>query len=390
MWRLICILLISCFFAAFQSQAEIPNANLNSNILSGEKKRIGSSVSDILHLLEKNDSLHPRYFKIKETGKEEFLQRLKSADLNEGDGALLEISEAYLYSANKVYKELILYDPFNQFATFSIINDFNDLFDYLAVEQRADTMLREYYTALLFSSYAGFFSKNGKALYIISLKRFQNMYDFLNQIPKTLRKTFHLSKKNNFVEEPNGQAGPFFKKDNFATGQNKQAHLLKMPNFLKIHFDKIKDFSAFLWKLQKIHSKVVIPAFKELGWVQKDLQTYYDTNFSVFFEYGRMINQAYREKDQGILYIIHAAEGGYSPAVEYLLDYPPMKKKTYLNFRKKWMIQYLKASEPPLKRKLTVTRELLLTSMAEGQNPWESLENGIDSIKRSCQLIFNK
>ena len=392
MGRLICILLISCFFAAFQSQAGIPDENLNSGILSGEKEKIGSSVSEALRLLERNDNLHPRYFKIKEKGEEEFLQRLESASARAE--SLLEISEAYLYSADKERKKLILYDPFNQFATFSIINDFNDLFDYLAQDQRADTMLREYYTALLFSSYAGFFSKNGKALYIISLNRFQNMYDFLNQIPKTLRTTFYLSKQNSFYEdqyfseEQSEETNLLSKRKDFSKEQNQQAKLLKMPNFLKTHFNKIKDFSNFLYRLQKIHSKLVIPAFRELAWVQKDLHTYYDTDLSVSFEYGRMINQG--EKGQGIQYIIHAAEGGYYPALEYLLAYPPIKKKTYLNLRKKWMRQYLKARKLSLKRKLDISRELLLISLAEGQNLRESLENGADSIRQSCRSIFSK
>ena len=357
------ILFLMCFSVQAEDKKLMLDEHFTTHILSGEKDKIQYVVETwIASLLkEKGDIPYPSNLKT-EQDRRLFFQLLKTADEEKDISALISLADAYLFSAEKEFKYLLQNNLLAQLFSYSFLNNMDMFMESLVERQSMDIIIKEWTISLVFLSFSGFFSQYGKNKYIDSISKFHVLYNFSNDFYNTLKpKSFQIS-KNEFFDSYLGQ--PF--------NANKR-------------IDNIKKFNKSFEKMKDTYFDFILPSFMKLSWVQHDLQ--YSNQPEVSFEYGKILHQAYGNKDKGLSYISDSAEQGYPPALKHLGKYYLSQKGPIQTEGEGLMTQYLKTSNS-LIEKISVAYQLFSVNIMRGQNRYDSLQKGVSSLTKSCKEIF--
>ena len=348
-----------CFSVQAEDKKLMFDERFTTRILSGEKDKIQYVVKTWIASLLKGKGEIPYPSNLNTEQRRLFFLLLKTAD---EESALILLANAYLFSAEKQFKYIFKNHPFTHpsSVTFSINMDM--FMEHLVEGRLMDTIIKEWSISLVFLSFVGFSSPYGKNKYIDSINKFHVLYNLFNDFYNLLKPTSFQILKNDFFD----------------------SHL-NQPATTNKRIDNIKKFNKKFEKMKDTYFDFILPSFMKLSWVQHDLQ--YSNRPEVLFEYGKILHQAYGNKDKGLFYILDSVEQGYPPALKHLGQYYLSQKWPIQTEGERLMAQYLKTSNS-LIEKISVAYQLFLVNIMRGQNGYDSLQKGASSLTKSCKEIF--
>ena len=337
----------------------------NNNILSGEKRRIEYTVDNWVSFLiggKGGKKLYPSKLKT-EHDVNQFLQLLRAAGNEKTNSVLISIANIYISSAEEMYRQIFRNSPVYQSVSFSALYDLSLFFDYSVERDRMLVMMRQWYMGLVFLSLAGFSSSHAKGLYIATIERVQDVYNFFSEVTNQTKSMSHDAYKRRFSTAS-----------------------FDPSVFINELFNSVIDFNNSFNRLHVIYSKFILPSFIRLSWVRHDVLN--SDHPEVQFRYGRILHKAYGSNNSGLSYISNAADQGYLPAIKYLGEhYLRQKGGVYYQAGEGLMMKYLEGHLHPIE-KLGVIRGLFHSNVEKGENVMDSFQRGFASLRRSCLAAF--
>ena len=224
-------------------------------------------------------------------------------------------------------------------------------------------MMREWYIGLVFLSFVGFSSSEGKELYVSIIERVQKVYDFLFTISHYTKPLSHGVYRNSFHK----------------SSPRRSVVVSQL-------FESFIKFDDTLKKMRDIYFRFILPSFTELSWVKHDVLS---GSPEVLFTYGRILYKAYGSKNKGLSYISLSADLGYLPAMRYLGEhYLRQGNGVHYQTGERLMMEYLGNRSLGFLEKFTIIHELVRLNAEKGKNIVDSFQKGVSSLKRSCLAAF--